>query len=134
MLWVTATWTITAPGSRNPTPGTYGFRTMCLPTGRRTATVIGVTLPPGAGRGLTMHRGALRRSTMVAGIGTAVIGAGAQGRSGLIPITDRHSLGSLVVLELALVSVLGGGTPGFRSVGASRSTRGITAVWVTGGT
>ena len=61
-------WTTTAPGTKSPSTATCGIRTTSRLAGLLTATATGTGSAHGAGRGLIIRRGDLRRSTMAAGI------------------------------------------------------------------
>src|ERR1700675_2914570 len=93
--WVIPTSTITARGRRSRTTDRFGIPTAWRLAGLLTVMDIGATLGLGAGRGLAMSLGVLRRTTTDAGIISASAGVGARGRSATIRFTGQLSLDSL---------------------------------------
>src|SRR5271166_2120319 len=99
----TATWTTTAPGANSLTTARSGDPTMLTQAGRLTVMVTGTMWALGAGLGSATSLGALLRSTMAAGTGSALTGVGAPARSMDGPFTARLSSDSLAgvsVLDL----------------------------------
>src|ERR1700739_4235216 len=75
-----AIWMMMEAGAMSPSMATCGIRLKLPRTGHLTAMGLGIGLARGAGRGLTIHRGALRRSTTAAGRSSAAGGVGALGQ------------------------------------------------------
>src|SRR6266576_1551558 len=68
----------TATGAMSRNTATFGIRAKLLLAGPLTAMAIGTGSARGAGRGLIIHHGASRRTTMGAGTISEAGGAGAQ--------------------------------------------------------
>src|SRR5262249_54249759 len=68
----------TARGTKNRITVRCGTRTSLTPAGLLTATATGTTMARGAGRGSTIPRGALLRTTTAAGLSSVTAGAGAR--------------------------------------------------------
>src|ERR1700756_1059089 len=125
---VIQTLTTTAPGASNPTTVRCGIPPQSQLAGLRTAMVTGTGLALGAGRGLIMRLGALRRTTMAVGDTLAGAGAGAPDLSMPELFMARRLSGSLAERIFAAVLDLGSveASAGSHSDGVNRIILGST--------
>src|SRR5438552_9329104 len=96
--------TTMANGAMSRNTATFGIRAKLPLAGLLTATVIGTGSARGAGPGLTIHRGASRRTTMAAGTISVADGAGARAR-----LLGIRSTGPGLSAFVAVGFVLGAG-------------------------